>query len=119
MRRLLTLAFVVVALVGPLFAVAAAGATPRQDDESSEGIEGTFLNRDITPPKPVEARGKWVEKCAAAKMRDQATQWASPNPQPSSPAPQSTSFPALPSFLSQPTPAAPAAAGPDVTRNGL
>ena len=74
---------------------------------------------DKKAPKAVEARGKWVEKCAAAKMRDQATQWASPNPQPSSPAPQATSFPALPSFFSQPTPAAPAAAGPDVTRNGL
>ena len=32
---------------------------------------------------------------------------------------RAASFPALPSFLSQPTPAAPAAAGPDVTRNGL
>src|SRR5262245_32459099 len=74
---------------------------------------------DKKAPKAVEARGKWVEKCATAKMRDQATQWASPNPQPSSPAPQATSFPALPSFFSQPTPAAPAAAGPDVTRNGL
>ncbi|MBV8744586.1 MAG: hypothetical protein JO134_06035 [Xanthobacteraceae bacterium] len=41
---------------------------------------------DKKAPKDLEKRGKWVEKCAAAKLRDQATQWASSNSQPA-PAP--------------------------------
>ena len=88
--------------------------------EKAKGDCWMQAESDKKVPKAVEARGKWVEKCAAAKMREQATQWASPSPQPSSPAPQATSFPSMPSFLSQPTPAAAPPSGPgDVTQNGL
>jgi hypothetical protein len=38
---------------------------------------------DKKVPKQLDARGKWVEKCAAGKMREQATQWASPTAAPS------------------------------------
>jgi hypothetical protein len=48
---------------------------------------------DKKAPKDLEKRGKWVEKCAAAKLRDQATQWASSNSQPApAPAPAAGSF---------------------------
>jgi hypothetical protein len=48
---------------------------------------------DKKAPKDLEKRGKWVEKCAAAKLRDQATQWASSNSQPApAPAPAAGPF---------------------------
>ena len=47
---------------------------------------------DKKAPKDLEKRGKWVEKCAAAKLRDQATQWASSNSQPA-PAPPPAAAP--------------------------
>jgi hypothetical protein len=88
--------------------------------EKAKGDCWMQAETDKKVPKAVEARGKWVEKCASAKMREQANQWASPGPQPSSPAPQAASFPSLPSFPSQPTPgAAPPSASGDVTQNGL
>jgi hypothetical protein len=48
---------------------------------------------DKKAPKDLEKRGKWVEKCAAAKLRDQATQWASSNSQPPAPAPAPAAAP--------------------------
>jgi hypothetical protein len=48
---------------------------------------------DKKAPKDLERRGKWVEKCAAAKLRDQASQWASTNSQPApAPAPAAGGF---------------------------
>jgi hypothetical protein len=89
--------------------------------EKAKGDCWMQAETDKKVPKAVEARGKWVEKCAAAKMREQATQWANPSPQASSPPPQAASLPTMPSFLSQPTPAAspPPRAPNDVTQNGL
>ena len=72
---------------------------------------------DKKAPKALDARGKWVEKCAAAKMRDQATQWASPNSQ-SAATPQSTGFSLAPLFGGT-TSSAPADAGDSVMQKGM
>jgi hypothetical protein len=79
---------------------------------------------DKKAPKDLEKRGKWVEKCSAAKLRDQATQWASSNSQPApAPAPAAAplSFPG--SLFGTPTsaPAEPRSnpSGMDVQQKGM
>jgi hypothetical protein len=70
---------------------------------------------DKKAPKDLEKRSKWVEKCASAKMRDQATQWANSGPAPTNQVPQPTSFPNLPVSPTAPPPVE----TPDITKNGL
>jgi hypothetical protein len=80
---------------------------------------------DKKAPKNVDARGKWVEKCAATKMREQATQWASPNASTPASSPQPTSLPTipglppLPAFPSFPSGSSSSSGPGDVTQNGL
>lgn len=77
---------------------------------------------DKKAPKELEKRGKWVEKCAAAKLRDQATQWASTNSQPA-PAPAAAPFSFPGSLFGTPTsaPAQPPASSPgvDIQQKGM
>src|SRR6516225_12382123 len=79
---------------------------------------------DKKAPKDLEKRGKWVEKCAAAKLRDQATQWASSSSQPA-PAPASAPAPfAFPNSLfgtstSAPAEPRPSPSGADVQQKGM
>jgi hypothetical protein len=77
---------------------------------------------DKKAPKDLEKRGKWVEKCAAAKLRDQATQWASSNSQPA-PAPGTAPFSFPGSLFGTPTsaPAEPRSnpSGMDVQQKGM
>jgi hypothetical protein len=80
---------------------------------------------DKKVPKALEARGKWVEKCAAAKMREQATQWANPNAHSTSapsPSPLSGLNNLLPAFAttpSSPTPPAPTDTSDVVLQKGM
>jgi len=80
---------------------------------------------DKKAPKSLDARGKWVEKCAAAKMREQATQWASPSTQSTSapqPSPLSGLNNLLPAFAttpSSPTPPAAADTSDAVLQKGM
>ena len=79
---------------------------------------------DKKAPKDLEKRGKWVEKCAAAKLRDQATQWASTNSQPApAPAPAAAPFSFPGSLFGTPTsaPAEPRSSpsGADVQQKGM
>jgi len=81
---------------------------------------------DKRAPKAVEARGKWVEKCAAAKMREQATQWATPsapstNAPPPSPSPLQSLGNLLPAFATPSSPVPPSAAdtGDSVMQKGM
>jgi len=71
---------------------------------------------DKKAPKDLEKRGKWVEKCAAAKLRDQATQWASSNSQPA-PAPPPAAAPF--SFPSAPAEPRSNPSGSDVQQKGM
>lgn len=77
---------------------------------------------DKKAPKDLEKRGKWVEKCAAAKLRDQATQWASTNSQPA-PAPAAAPFSFPGSLFGTPTSAPaeprPSPSGTDVQQKGM
>ena len=79
---------------------------------------------DKKAPKDLEKRGKWVEKCAAAKLRDQATQWASTNSQPApAPAPAAAPF-SFPGSLfgtptSAPVPPPPSSPGVDIQQKGM
>jgi hypothetical protein len=84
----------------------------------------TQAETDKKAPKSADARGKWVDKCAAAKMRDQATQWASPSASAPPSAPQAASWPSIPGL--PPLPALPpfpsgssSGGAGDVTQNGL
>ena len=55
---------------------------------------------DKKAPKDLDKRGKWVEKCAAAKLRNQATEWATSSSQPAAaPAGPAAAPFALPSSL--------------------
>ncbi|MFZ0841270.1 MAG: hypothetical protein WAM77_27720 [Xanthobacteraceae bacterium] len=79
---------------------------------------------DKKAPKDLEKRGKWVDKCAAAKLRDQATQWASTNSQPApAPAPSAAPFSFPGSLFGTPTsaPAEPRSSpsGADVQQKGM
>jgi hypothetical protein len=79
---------------------------------------------DKKAPKDLDKRGKWVEKCAAAKLRDQATQWASSNSQPApAPAPAAAPFSFPGSLFGTPTsaPAEPRSSpsGMDVQQKGM
>jgi hypothetical protein len=79
---------------------------------------------DKKAPKDLEKRGKWVEKCAAAKLRDQATQWANSNSQPPpAPAPAAGPFSFPGSLFGTPTsaPAEPRSnpSGTDVQQKGM
>jgi hypothetical protein len=49
--------------------------------EKAKGDCGIQAETDKKVPKNIDQRNKWVEKCAAGKMREQATQWASPSAQ--------------------------------------
>ena len=79
---------------------------------------------DKKAPKDLEKRGKWVEKCAAAKLRDQATQWASSNSQPApAPAPAAAPF-SFPGSLfgtpiSAPAEPRPSSPGVDIQQKGM
>jgi hypothetical protein len=78
---------------------------------------------DKKAPKDLEKRGKWVEKCAAAKLRDQASQWASSNSQPApAPAPAAGGF-SFPGNLfgttSAPAEPRPSSSGADITQKGM
>lgn len=78
---------------------------------------------DKKAPKDLEKRGKWVEKCAAAKLRDQASQWASSNSQPApAPAPAAGSF-SFPGNLfgttSAPAEPRPSSPGVDIQQKGM
>jgi hypothetical protein len=77
---------------------------------------------DKKAPKDLEKRGKWVEKCAAAKVREQANQWASSSSQPApAPAPGPFTFPG--SLFGTPTSAPagppPSSSGADVQQKGM
>jgi hypothetical protein len=79
---------------------------------------------DKKAPKDLEKRGKWVEKCAAAKLRDQASQWASSNSQPPpAPAPASAPFSFPGNLFGTPTSAPveprPNSSGADITQKGM
>jgi hypothetical protein len=79
---------------------------------------------DKKAPKDLEKRGKWVEKCAAAKLRDQATQWASTSSQPApAPAPSAAPFSFPGSLFGTPTSAPaeprPSPAGADTQQKGM
>jgi hypothetical protein len=80
---------------------------------------------DKKAPKSADARGKWVDKCAAGKMRDQATQWASPSASAPPSAPQAASWPSipglppLPAFPPFPSGSSSSGGAGDVTQNGL
>jgi hypothetical protein len=79
---------------------------------------------DKKAPKDLEKRGKWVEKCAAAKLRDQATQWASTNSQPApAPAPAAAPFSFPGSLFGTPTSAPaeprPSSPGVDIQQKGM
>ncbi len=79
---------------------------------------------DKKAPKDLEKRGKWVEKCAAAKLRDQATQWASSNSQPApAPAPAAAPFSFPGSLFGTPTSAPaeprPSSPGVDIQQKGM
>jgi hypothetical protein len=79
---------------------------------------------DKKAPKDLEKRGKWVEKCAAAKLRDQATQWASSNSQPApAPAPAAGSFSFPGNLFGTPTSAPaeprPSSPGVDIQQKGM
>jgi hypothetical protein len=96
--------------------------------EKAKGECWMQAETDKKVPKNVDARGKWVEKCAATKMREQATQWANPSASAPGPAasPQAASLPTLPGFPPLPAfpsfPSAPSsgsAGSGDVTQNGL
>ncbi len=79
---------------------------------------------DKKAPKDLEKRGKWVEKCAAAKLRNQATEWASSSAQPApAPAPAAAPFSFPGSLFGTPT-SAPAesqssSSGTDVQQKGM
>jgi len=93
--------------------------------EKAKGDCWMQAETDKKAPKAVDARGKWVEKCAAAKMRDQATQWATPsapstNAPPPSPSPLQSLGNLLPAFATPSSPAPPAAdAGDSVMQKGM
>jgi hypothetical protein len=80
---------------------------------------------DKKAPKALDARGKWVEKCAAAKMREQATQWATPGAQSANTAAPGPSLPSLnnllPAFATTPSspPPAPADTNDSVMQKGM
>jgi hypothetical protein len=65
--------------------------------EKAKGDCWLQAETDKKAPKNLDQRNKWVEKCAAGKMREQATQWASPTAQAASasappPPPSGSSF---------------------------
>ncbi len=79
---------------------------------------------DKKAPKDLEKRGKWVEKCAAAKLRDQATQWATSSSQPApAPAPAAAPFSFPGSLFGTPTSAPaepqPSPSGADIQQKGM
>jgi hypothetical protein len=49
--------------------------------EKAKGDCWIQAETDKKAPKNIDQRNKWVEKCAAGKMREQASQWASPSAQ--------------------------------------
>jgi hypothetical protein len=80
---------------------------------------------DKKAPKDLDKRGKWVEKCAQAKLRDQASQWASSGSQPASaPAPAPAAPLSFPGGLfgtptSAPAGPPPSAPATDIQQKGM
>ncbi len=88
--------------------------------EKAKGDCWMQAETDKKAPKALDARGKWVEKCAAAKMREQATQWASPTAQSTSTTPQPTGLSFSPTFAAPTGPSPPPeGVGDSVMQKGM